>query len=105
MDAGASFLASPCNDMMRNFKIGKFGKVRLCDDESLYIAHIRDVVLKTHLGTNWTMKNVRDIPGLKRVLISVGQLDNHGYHEDFIDGQWKVIKGNMLLIVVTNAEP
>nr|GEX19164.1 retrovirus-related Pol polyprotein from transposon TNT 1-94 [Tanacetum cinerariifolium] len=39
-----------------------------------------DVVLKTSFGTSWTLKDVRYIPGLKKRLIFVGQLDEEGYH-------------------------
>ncbi|GKD21334.1 hypothetical protein Tco_1223037, partial [Tanacetum coccineum] len=35
--------------------------------------------------------------GLKRRLISVGQLDEEGYHVGFIDQQWKVTKGSLVV--------
>ena len=31
------------------------------------------------------------------MLISVGQLDKEGYRVTFRDGQWKVIKGNLVI--------
>ncbi|GJR45847.1 retrovirus-related pol polyprotein from transposon TNT 1-94 [Tanacetum coccineum] len=43
------------------------------------------------------MKDVRYIPSLKRRLISVGQLDEEGYHVDFGDQQWKVTKGSLVV--------
>ncbi|GKD70971.1 hypothetical protein Tco_1325061 [Tanacetum coccineum] len=42
-------------------------------------------------------KDVRYIPGLKRRLISVGQLDEEGYHVGFKDQQWKVTKGSLVV--------
>lgn len=57
----------------------------MVDDECLDIMGVRDVVLKTTLGTNWTFKNVKFIPYLKRILISVGQLENEGHHVTFVD--------------------
>ncbi|GKC31230.1 hypothetical protein Tco_1038524, partial [Tanacetum coccineum] len=69
MDSGASFHATYCKQELERFKL-RSGKVMTLD-----IAGIRDVVLKTYFGTSLTLKDVRYIPGLKRRLISVGQLD------------------------------
>ncbi|GJW38424.1 retrovirus-related pol polyprotein from transposon TNT 1-94 [Tanacetum coccineum] len=46
---------------------------------------------------SWTLKDVRYIPGLKRKLISFGQLDEEGYHLGFGDQQWKVTKGSLVV--------
>ena len=97
MDSGASFHATPCKDLMLNFRTGNFGKVRLADDETLDIAGMGDINLRTSLGTSWTLKDVRYILRLKKMLISVGQLDKEGYRVTFGDGKWKVIKGNLVV--------
>ena len=86
MDSGASFHAIPCKDLMLNFRAGNYGKVRLADDETLDIAGMGDINLRTTLGTSWTLKDVGYIPGLKKMLISVGQLDKEGYRVTFGDG-------------------
>lgn len=96
MDSGASFHASHSREVMQNFRQYK-GKVRLADNKSLDITGVGDVVLKTTLGTDWTLKNVKFIPDLKRMLISVGQLDDEGHHVTFGDHQWKVTKGNLVV--------
>ncbi|VFQ77145.1 unnamed protein product [Cuscuta campestris] len=49
------------------------------------------------IGATWTLKNVRVIPSLKRMLISVGQLDDLGLDVKFGGGQWKVVKGNLVV--------
>ncbi|GKE91584.1 retrovirus-related pol polyprotein from transposon TNT 1-94 [Tanacetum coccineum] len=82
MDSGASFHATYCKEELERFKL-RSGKVHLTDDKTLDIAAFGDVVLKTSFGTSWTLKDVRYIPGLKRRLILVGQLDKEGYHVDF----------------------
>nr|GEX62985.1 retrovirus-related Pol polyprotein from transposon TNT 1-94 [Tanacetum cinerariifolium] len=61
-------------------------------EKTLDIAGVGDVVLKTSFGTSWTLKDVRYILGLKRRLISVGQLDEESNHAGFEDQQWKVTK-------------
>ncbi|GJT59725.1 retrovirus-related pol polyprotein from transposon TNT 1-94 [Tanacetum coccineum] len=96
MDSNASFHATYCKEELERFKL-RSGKVRLADDKTLDIAGIGDVVLKTSFGTSWTLKDVRYIPGLKRRLISVGQLDEEGYHVGFEDQYWKVTKGSLVV--------
>nr|GEV98780.1 retrovirus-related Pol polyprotein from transposon TNT 1-94 [Tanacetum cinerariifolium] len=66
-------------------------------DKTLDIAGVGDVVFKTSFGTSWTLKDVRYIPSLKRRLISVGQLDDEGYHIGFKDQQWNVNKGSLVV--------
>ncbi|GJV95640.1 hypothetical protein Tco_1547217 [Tanacetum coccineum] len=96
MDSGASFHATYCKEELERFKL-RSGKVRLADDKTLDIAGVEDVVLKTSFGTSWTLKDVRYILGLKKRLISVGQLDEEGYHVGFEDQQWKVTKGSLVV--------
>ncbi|GJY83783.1 retrovirus-related pol polyprotein from transposon TNT 1-94, partial [Tanacetum coccineum] len=96
MDSGASFHATYCKEELERFKL-RSGKVRLADDKTLNIVGVGDVVLKTSFGTSWTLKDVRYIPGLKRRLILVGQLDKEGYHVGFGDQQWKVTKGSLVV--------
>ena len=68
---------------------------------------IKDLILRvleiSFLGsfcTDWTLKNRRYVPGLKKMLISAGQLDDEGHYVILGDQQWKVVKGNVLLPVV-----
>ncbi|KAJ0455906.1 putative RNA-directed DNA polymerase [Helianthus annuus] len=97
MDLGDSFHAISCPDMVKNLRTGNFGKVRLADDQMLDITGIGDVDLKTTLGTIWTLKDVRVIPNLRRKLISVSKLDDEGFNVHFGGGQWKGIKGNLVI--------
>ncbi|GJV07758.1 hypothetical protein Tco_1345414 [Tanacetum coccineum] len=103
IDYGASFHATYCKEELERFKL-RSGKVCLADDKILDIAGVGDVVLKTSFGTSWTLKDFRYIPGLKRRLISVGQLDEEGYHIGFGDQQWKVTKGSLVELVGINVE-
>nr|KYP39779.1 Retrovirus-related Pol polyprotein from transposon TNT 1-94 [Cajanus cajan] len=100
MDSGASFLASPYKDLMKNFKTRNFGKVRLVDDEALEIAGMGDINLRTSIDTIWTLKDVIYIPRLKKMLISIDILDVQGYRVTFSDDQWKVVKGNLFVVHV-----
>nr|GEW96867.1 retrovirus-related Pol polyprotein from transposon TNT 1-94 [Tanacetum cinerariifolium] len=96
MDSGASFYATYCKEQLARFKL-RPGKVRLANDKTLDIVGVGDTVLKTSFGTSWTLKDVRYISSLKRRLISVGKLDEEGYHVGFEDQQWKVTKGSLVV--------
>nr|GEU66240.1 retrovirus-related Pol polyprotein from transposon TNT 1-94 [Tanacetum cinerariifolium] len=96
MDSGASFHATYCKEELERFKL-RFGKVRLADNKTLDIASVGDVVLKTSFWYKLDSEGCMYIPGLKRRLISVGQLDEEGYHVGFGDQQWKVTKGSLVV--------
>ena len=59
-----------------------------------------DVVLKMILGTYWTLKNVKFILALKRMLISVGYLDKESNHVIFGDHKQKMKKVNLIVTKV-----
>nr|GEU73573.1 retrovirus-related Pol polyprotein from transposon TNT 1-94 [Tanacetum cinerariifolium] len=80
-----------------NMETGDFDGALFCCVENTVEDRIGDVVLKTSFGTSWTLKDVRYIPGLKRRLISVGQLDEEGYHVGFRDQQWNVTKDSLVV--------
>nr|GEY68495.1 retrovirus-related Pol polyprotein from transposon TNT 1-94 [Tanacetum cinerariifolium] len=96
MDSVASFHATYYKEELERFKL-RFDKVCLADDKTIDIAGVRDVILKTSFGTSWTLKDVRFIPGLKKRLISIGQLDKEGYHVGFGDKQWMVTKRSLVV--------
>nr|GEY21611.1 hypothetical protein [Tanacetum cinerariifolium] len=50
----ASFHGTNCRDVLQRFRI-RSGKVRLANEKTLDISGFRDVVLKTSLGTSWTL--------------------------------------------------
>ena len=45
----------------------------------------------------WTLKDVRDTPNLKKNLISIGQLDSTGYATELRKSSWKIMKGAMVV--------
>lgn len=83
MDSSASFHASSNKSLIKNFKVRNFGKVRLAYYETLDITGVRDINLRTFASIVWSLKNVRYIPRLKRMLISVGMADVQGYRVIF----------------------
>ena len=97
LDSGASFHATPCQEIMENYVSGDFGKVHLADDETLKIVGKGDIRLKLPNQTTWKLQGVRHVPSLRRNLISVGQLDGEGYCTTFSGHEWKITKGALVV--------
>jgi len=96
MDSGASFHATHSSEALQNLVIRDFGKVRLVDNITLDVKGMGDIVLKTPVGF-WTLKDVRVVPSLTKILILVRQLDEYGHEVKFRNQQWKVVKGNLIM--------
>ena len=97
LDSGASFHATPCQEIMENYVSGDFRKVHLADDETLKIVGKGDIRLKLPNKTTWKLQGVRHIPGLRRNLIFVGQHDGEGYCTTFSGHEWKITKGALVI--------
>ena len=69
----------------------------LADNKDLEIKKKEDVYIKTPAGNQWTLKDVRYIPGLKKNLISIGQLDSTGYATKLGKSSWKIMKGTTVV--------
>ena len=56
-----------------------------------------DVELETSIGCKLVLKDVRHVPEMRFSLISVGKLDDEGYHSHLGKGKCKLTKGSLLL--------
>ncbi|KAH9680516.1 hypothetical protein KPL71_026569 [Citrus sinensis] len=74
------------------------GSVYMGDDHALEIAGIGTVKIKMFDGTIRTIGGVRHVNGLKKNLLSLGQLDSHGYKTHVENGIMKIIKGALVLM-------
>ena len=97
LDSGVFFHSSPSKELFQNFKSGNFRKVYLADNKALDIEGKGDVCIHTLSGNQWTLQDVRYISGLRKNLISVGQLDCAGYAAKFGKHSWKIVKGAMVV--------
>jgi hypothetical protein len=82
---------------MKNFVIGEYGKVYLASDKPLEIKGKGDVHIKSCDGYRWILFDVRYILGLKKNLISMGQLDSEGYRIIFEEDSLRILKGAMVI--------
>ena len=84
--SGAFFHLSLSKELFQNIKYGNFRKVYLADNKALEIEVKGDVCIKTTSGNQQTLEYFRYIPGIKKNLISAGQLDSTGYATAFGKG-------------------
>ena len=70
------------------------------DDHALEMASIGTIKLKMHDGTIRTIHEVRHVKGLKKNLLSLGQLDNSGCKTHIQDGIMQIVKGALVMIKV-----
>ena len=69
----------------------------LADNKTLEIEGKGDVSIQTPARNQWTLQDVRYILGLKKNLISIGQLDSTDYAVEFGKSSWKIVKGVMVV--------
>ncbi|RVW61571.1 Retrovirus-related Pol polyprotein from transposon TNT 1-94 [Vitis vinifera] len=74
-----------------------FGSVRMGNDDLAKAIGMRDVRLETSNGTMLILKNVKHIPDIRMNLISIGKLDDEGLYNTFLDSQWKLTRGSMVV--------
>nr|MCH9869692.1 zinc finger domain-containing protein [Serratia marcescens] len=86
LDSGASYHSTSCREVFHNFVSRKAGSVYLADGKSLSIEGEGEVCIKTENKTQLKLQKVRYVPGLRRSLISMSQLDSLGYKTVFSGG-------------------
>ena len=84
------------NSFMIMFKV-IFGHVLLGDDEPCKIVGKGKVRIKLNNGSEWLLKDVRNIPSMKINMISTWQLENSGCLSTFGETWWKITKGSLVI--------
>nr|GEW42722.1 retrovirus-related Pol polyprotein from transposon TNT 1-94 [Tanacetum cinerariifolium] len=72
--------------------------LQICNDHELKIIGIGSVMVKMHDGTVRTIQDVRHVEGLKKNLLSLGQLDDLGCKVKIQNKIMKIIKGALVLM-------
>ena len=97
VDTTASFHITAPRDFLFSYTSGNFGWVRMGNEAKCEIVGIGDVELETSIGCKLVLKDVRHVPEMSFSLISVGKLDDKGYHSRLGNGKWKLTKGALVL--------
>ncbi|KAH9754808.1 cysteine-rich receptor-like protein kinase 8 [Citrus sinensis] len=74
------------------------GSVYMGNDHVLEIAGIGTIKIKMFDGTIRTIGEARHINSLKKNLLSLGQIDSHGYKTHVENGIMKIVKGALILM-------
>ena len=69
-------------------------------DHALEIAGIGTIKIKMFDDTIRTIREVRHVKGLKKNLLSLGQMDSHGYKTHVENEIMKIVKGAFVLMKV-----
>mgnify|MGYP000016945791 CR=1 FL=1 len=98
VDSGASFHVTPIKECFSTFTAGSHGHVYLGNNHACSIDGIGIVHFSTNGTNELVLHNVRYVPRIKKSLLSVGQMDMHGYSILFERGSWKMTKGSRLIV-------
>ena len=97
VDTTASFHITTCRDFFSSYNSGRFGWVKMCNEAKCEIVGIGDVELETSIGCKLVLKDVRHVLEMRFSLISIGKIDDEGYHSHLGEGKWKLTKGSLVL--------
>ena len=95
-DTTTSFHITARRDFFSSYTSGSFGWVRMRNEAKCEIVGMKDVELETSIGCKLVLKDVRHVPEMCFSLISIGKLDDEGYHSYLGEGKWKLTKGSLV---------
>lgn len=79
-----SFHIIPCRDFFSFYTSDNFGWVRMRNQAKCQIVGIGDVQLETRIWCKLLLKDVKHVPNMRFNLISIGKLDDKGYHNQLV---------------------
>ena len=97
VDTTTLFHIIACRDLFSSYTSGSFGWVKMGNEAKCEIVGMRDVELKTSIGCKLILKDVRHVLEMRFSLISIGKLDDEGYHSHIREGKWKLTKSSLIL--------
>ncbi|KAH9801106.1 hypothetical protein KPL71_000900 [Citrus sinensis] len=95
---GRSTERGPSESQNQGRSKSRRGSVYMGNDHALEIAGIGTIKIKMFDGTIRTIGEVRHVNGLKKNLLSLGQIDNHGCKTHVENEIMKIVKGALVLI-------
>nr|XP_048330713.1 uncharacterized protein LOC125422662 [Ziziphus jujuba var. spinosa] len=93
-ESGDLAIVSSNDESGESYKEYEGGHVLLGDDHSCKVVGIGNVQFKLYDGTTRTLNSVRNVPGLRRNLISLGMLDDAGYISKNKNGKMRISKSS-----------
>ena len=87
VDTATSFHITAHRNFFSSYTNGSFGWVKMGNEAKCEIVGMEDVELETSIGCKLVLKDVKHVPEMRFSLISVGKLDNEGYHSHLGKGK------------------
>lgn len=97
VDSGISIHATPRKNFLTNYVPGDFGTLKMDNRGLVKIISNRDVCLQINNSTFLVLRNVMYILNIYLNLIFISMFNNEEYCNIFYNGQWKSIKGAIVL--------
>ncbi|KAH9659018.1 hypothetical protein KPL70_023705 [Citrus sinensis] len=97
-NSGATWHMTSRREWFHTYELISGGSVYMGNDHALEIAGIGTIKIKMFDGTIRTIGEVRHVNGLKKNLLSLGQIDNHGCKTHVENGIMKIVKGALVLM-------
>lgn len=98
LDSGATWHMTSRREWFHKYESIPGGAVRMGNDHALKIVGIGTIKIKMFDGTVRTIQNVRHVKGLKKNLLSVGQIDSLGCRTHVENGIMKIVKGALVIM-------
>ncbi|KAG8492966.1 hypothetical protein CXB51_010297 [Gossypium anomalum] len=98
LDSGCTFHMSPNRDWFTTYEIVSECVVLMGNNASCKIASVGTIKVKMFDGVVRTLSDVRHVPELKRILISLSTLDTKGYRYTAESGVLKISKGSLVVM-------
>ncbi|KAH9715183.1 hypothetical protein KPL71_020951 [Citrus sinensis] len=98
IDSGATWHMTSRREWFHTYEPISGGSIYMGNDHALEIAGIGTIKIKMFDGTIRTIGEVRHVNGLKKNLLSLGQMDSHGYKTHVENGIMKIVKGALVLM-------
>jgi hypothetical protein len=89
VNIATSFHVAAHRDFFSSYTNDDFHWVRMENETKCKIVGMGDIQLETNIGCKLILKDVRHVPEMCFNLISIGKLDDEGYHNYLGGGQWK----------------
>ena len=98
LDSGATYHMTSRREWFHHYEPILGGSVYSCEDNALKIIGIGTIKLKMHDGTIRTIQGVRHVEGLKKNLLSLGQLDDLDCIIKVQKGIMKISRGALVIM-------
>ena len=98
LDSGCSYHISPNRNWFSTYQLIDCEKVFIGNNVACKVVRINTIQIKMHNDIVRTLTNVKHVPKLKKILISLGTLDFHGCTYKVRDGVTRISKSALVVM-------